>query len=79
MDFKQEFIRLFDTYVKRDGAKELVEWLTTTDFFTAPASTRYHSAFEGGLVLHSLNVFTQLNQLAELYGLGPDDGFRKSG
>ena len=31
--------------------------LCTTDFFTAPASTRFHGACECGLVMHSLNVY----------------------
>lgn len=41
----------------RDGIEDLIRWLESTDFYTAPASSRFHGAFEGGLVLHSLNVF----------------------
>lgn len=51
------FIEYFVTYIKREGADELLAWLKGTDFFTAPASTRYHSAHEGGLVEHCVNVF----------------------
>lgn len=58
--YKEQFIELFNTYIKRDGARELLEWLKTTDFFTAPASTKYHCACEGGLVQHSVNVFQTL-------------------
>lgn len=54
---KEEFISIFQTYIQREGAKELLAWLTNTDFFTAPASTKYHSAYEGGLCEHSLNVY----------------------
>lgn len=65
MDTKSEFLRLARLYIDRDGIEDLLEWLETTDFFTCPASTRYHGAFEGGLVLHSLNVFTQLKGLCQ--------------
>ena len=57
MEAKQEFIEIFKENVKRPGADKLLEWLCSSDFFTAPASTKYHCAFEGGLVHHSLNVF----------------------
>ncbi len=60
MNEKQEFIRIFTENVKREGAGKLLDWLEKTDFFTAPASTRYHNAFEGGLVAHSLNVYKVL-------------------
>mgnify|MGYP003304493349 FL=1 len=33
------------------------DFLAKSDFFTAPASTRYHLACEGGLLQHSLNVY----------------------
>ena len=57
MDYRQEFIESFRRDVQRPGAEKLLEWLDTTDFFTAPASTRFHGACESGLVLHSLNVY----------------------
>ena len=41
---------------KREGIEELITWLHETDFYTAPASTKYHGACERGLVLHSLTV-----------------------
>ena len=45
------------SFIKREGLNEFMEWLEKeTDFFTAPASTIYHSNFEGGLLEHSLNV-----------------------
>lgn len=74
MDIKQEFLKIVERDVKREGIGELIGWLCNTNFFTSPASTRYHGAYEGGLAVHSLNVRTQLMQLAELYGLGEDDG-----
>lgn len=56
---KQEFIHLL-SFVERDGVQSLLEWLESTDFYTAPASTKYHGAYAGGLLEHSLNVFRQL-------------------
>ncbi len=60
MDYKQSFITAFGQEVTREGAAGLLSWLQTTDFFTAPASTRYHGACEAGLVMHSLNVYEVL-------------------
>lgn len=60
MTKKEEFIAIFKGNVKRRGADELLEYLEETDFFTAPASTKYHGAHEGGLLEHSLNVFNRL-------------------
>ena len=60
---KQKFITLFTENVKREGADKLLEWLLTTDFFTAPASTKFHSACEGGLCAHSLNVYNRFMAL----------------
>ncbi len=55
---KEEFINIFKENIKRDGAEKLLDFLENkSDFFTAPASTRYHNAFEGGLLRHSLNVY----------------------
>lgn len=56
---KEEFITLFQTYIHRDGADKLLEYLCSgqCDFFSAPASTRYHGSYTGGLVEHSLNVY----------------------
>ena len=51
-----EFERLlFST--KRPGIEKLVEYIRKTDFYTAPASTKYHGCHEGGLLEHSLNVY----------------------
>lgn len=53
------------TSVERDGMNELLEFIRKSDFYTAPASTRFHSCHEGGLLEHSLNVakclFEKLN------------------
>ncbi|MCC8111894.1 MAG: HD domain-containing protein [Ruminococcus sp.] len=59
MTKREEFIAVYQEHITRQGASRLLEWLDSdsSDFFTAPSSTRYHGAFEGGLVQHSLNVY----------------------
>lgn len=60
MTAKEEFIRIYTENISRKGSAELLEWIRKTDFFTAPASTKYHCACEGGLVMHSVSVFNTL-------------------
>lgn len=57
MNAKEKFVKVFSDNIKREGAGELLAWLEKTDFFTAPASTKFHLCCEGGLCEHSLNVF----------------------
>ena len=59
---KEEFLTIFRENVKRPGAEKLLNYLLSeeSDFFTAPASTRYHGSYEGGLLEHSLNVYKNL-------------------
>ena len=57
MGYKERFIEIYTEHISREHASELLQWLQTTDFFTAPASPRYHCACEGGLVRHSISVF----------------------
>ncbi|MFA5561225.1 MAG: hydrolase [Eubacteriales bacterium] len=59
MTAKERFIALYKKNITREGADQLLEYLCgpSSDFFTAPASTRFHSAYEGGLVEHSLHVY----------------------
>jgi HD domain. len=60
--YKKEFCEIFETHVNRDGADKFLDWLQTTDFFSAPASTKYHCACESGLVMHSLNVYKVMRE-----------------
>ncbi len=62
MSLKEEFIKIYTTNVKREGAKEFLEWLEKTDFFNAPASTKFHCACPEGLLQHSLNVYKVLTE-----------------
>ena len=58
MTYKEEFTEIYKEHIKREGADKLYDYLfSSSDFTTAPASTRYHGAYEGGLIEHSLNVY----------------------
>ena len=67
MDKKEEFKSVVDLAIDREGIDDLMGWLEETDFYTAPASTRYHGAHEGGLVEHSLAVYDRLVGLVNFY------------
>ncbi len=77
MNFKDEFIEIYNENITRDGADKLLEYLKSpsSDFFTAPASTRFHGSYDGGLCEHSLNVYHCLadylerESVQDLYGL----------
>ena len=60
---KEQFIEIYNKYIKRDGASKLLDWLISTDFFVAPASTRFHSNIEGGLCAHSINAYNRFRKL----------------
>ena len=53
---EDEFIFRLKHLIHRDGIDELIDFIKTSGFLTAPASTKYHGAYEGGLLQHSLNV-----------------------
>lgn len=63
---KERFLTLCEG-IMRSGVEDLTEWLETTDFFTAPASTRFHGSYPGGLLEHSLNVYDELERLLPVY------------
>lgn len=66
LDFnKDRFIQLFNKHVTREGNEKLLKWLVDSDFFTAPASSKFHNAVTGGLCDHSLNVFDRAVELIE--------------
>ena len=78
MTAKERFIEIYNQNITREGADKLLDFLLNgSDFFTAPASTRYHGAHEGGLVEHSLNVYDCLKdmvgRLNERYGIEYSD------
>lgn len=76
MSTREEFINIFKTHIRREGAEALLDYLENkSDFFTAPASARFHGSYAGGLCDHSVNVYHCLTEylerprVKELYGL----------
>lgn len=77
---KQQIIDIYRNYVKREGSDKLLDYLINkSDFFTTPASTRFHGAYDGGLAQHSLNVYNcfkaylERDRVRELYNLNASD------
>lgn len=76
MNSKERFIEIYNKYITREGADKLLEYLLSPscDFFSAPASSRFHSSYEGGLVEHSINVYECLDsylkspRIKEIFG-----------
>lgn len=81
MEIQQTFLEIYQQHIHRDGAERFLEYLTgpASDFFTAPASTRYHGAYAGGLAEHSVNVYQCLRayldreRVKDIYGLSYSD------
>ena len=71
------FIEIYRSKIKREGADKLLDYLMSDacDFFYAPASTKFHGNYEGGLLEHSLNVYDCLcdimkrPRIKEVYGI----------
>lgn len=62
---KDLFIRLYKENIKRQGSEDLLNWLISSDFFVAPASSRFHSAKEGGLCEHSIKSYYRFLKILE--------------
>ena len=80
MDIQQKFTEAYQSSIHREGAEQFLDYLTNrSDFFTAPASTRFHGAYAGGLAQHSYNVYECLKAYLErdrvksLYGMDYSD------
>ncbi|MCL2580244.1 MAG: HD domain-containing protein [Oscillospiraceae bacterium] len=79
-EHKDRLLAIYGEQITREGADKLLEYLTSNacDFFTAPASQRYHGSYEGGLLEHSLNVYDCLTaylareRVQKLYGMDYD-------
>lgn len=73
LENREKFMELMKK-TGRPGVEDMLKWLDTTDFYSAPASTRFHGSYPGGLVQHTLNVAYELKQLATFYDVKiPDD------
>ncbi len=73
-DQKQRFLEICRSSIHRDGLEALLDWLLKVDFFEAPASTRYHGAYSGGLCQHSLDVYEYAQKLTFLSPVSISDG-----
>ena len=74
-EMKEKFLSIYTSKIARPGADKLLEWLKKSDFFNAPASTRYHLSEPGGLVTHSVHVYDRLHYLyVSEKAKGPDGG-----
>lgn len=81
MDNRKRFDEIYHDKIKREGSDKLWEYLTSSssDFFEAPASARFHGAYEGGLLEHSLNVYDCLSdylkrtRVKDAYGMDYDE------
>ena len=62
---QEEFIEIYNKYITRQGADELLEWLKRTDFFTAPASSKYHCACEETDNIESFAICGLLHDLCK--------------
>lgn len=61
-DYKKEFLTIFKENITRAGSEKLLDWLEKTDFFYAPASSKFHSAHIGGLCEHSVKTYYRFLQ-----------------
>ena len=66
-ELKDKFVEIYTENIKRPGSEKLLNYLLSesSDFFVAPASTRYHGAYEGGLCEHSIHVYECLKSYLE--------------
>ena len=64
IEMREEFIKLLRE-TNRDGIEDLIDFLNKSDFFEAPASTRFHGCYKGGLLEHSMKVYEILKTKTE--------------
>ncbi len=65
-ELKQRFVEICAS-INRPGMDDLMAWLERSDFYTAPASSRFHGDYKGGLLEHSLNVYDKLTGYVSRY------------
>ena len=70
---REEFINLLRS-TGRAGIEDVISFLEKSDFFVAPASTRFHGDHEGGLLQHSMKVYEILKKKLKDNGMEvPED------
>ena len=65
-ELKERFVEICAS-INRPGMDDLMAWLERSDFYTAPASSRFHGDYKGGLLEHSLNVYDKLTGYVSRY------------
>ncbi len=74
-EWMEQFEAIYQEHITRAGSQELLEWLQKTDFFTAPASTKFHCACPSGLVRHSLSVYEVMREKHFEPGVDSEESF----
>lgn len=72
----QEKIQIFEELLRstnRQGMEEVIEFARKTDFYTAPASSKYHSNYDGGLLDHTLCVYAIAKEYVDSIGVFAKD------
>lgn len=69
---KDEVIKRLKS-IDREGMDKLIIYMEEIGFFTAPASTRFHGAYEGGLLVHCKKVYNIFNALTKKFNLKISD------
>ena len=67
MTNKERFLEICRIHIQREGLDKLLDWLEKSDFYEAPASTKYHGNYPGGLLEHSMNVYDCMRRVAKHY------------
>ena len=75
MSYQDEFLEIYRSKISREGSVPLLEWLQKTDFFTAPASSKYHCACRDGLVQHSVSVYRTMMEKHFEQGKDSEESF----
>lgn len=66
-EITERIIQNYLIYDGRKGSEDFLKMLDATDYFIAPASTKYHLNVDGGLAAHTLSVYrTMLRQMVSM-------------
>jgi hypothetical protein len=72
IDTKEEVIELLKS-TKREGINDLITWMERHEFFTSPASAKYHGNYNQGLMIHSIKIYYLFKELCNEFGLIIDE------
>lgn len=71
MDYMEQYVKgccaaIYSDELSEKYAQRALSWLETTDFYTAPASTKYHDNDASGLLRHTLKVVNNVTELSHM-------------